>query len=296
MEQRLALYPFSVVKNQAGSLLVTVVPVLFILVATMLANGRTGLPEVLSASDSYFGGEISLSATDLTGFDKLGANGLIPIMRLGGATKVTRFQDLAFAYPAKEFLRFWLVSATIFLGYLTFAMISRLVFELKQAKADAWSCFRGLNVATVALSLLGTFVVMFLTSFALQGFQLVLLLNFGIFFALAIPLAAAGDGIGGSLFGALDFFRFNLSGMVQMYLLCMGAAIAAPIGLLIVFMFPLSVLDQSATVVAKLALSLFGITFALFYQYAVCARAVYDFSRKTEIHIPSYTKIGKKIR
>ena len=65
----------------------------------------------------------------------------------------------------------------------------------------------------------------------------------------------------------------------------------------LIFMFPLSVLDASVVPLLQLLLSLFGIIFALYYQYVVCARAVYDFTQKEpKPKMPPFTRIAKKLK
>jgi hypothetical protein len=290
--ERLSLYPFAMLRKQIGLLVITAIPIIFILTAATYASGDYSMQNVLGTSDRYFGGNIHLSATDLAKYDQIGGDGLIPIIRFGGVTKVV--QGTPLDQVSQDIAKFFVVYLAVFIAYMAYAVISRSVFDSKQARAS-WG-LRGITPSTVGLSLLGAFVVMFFSMFAMQGFQLVLLLNFGVFFALSIPIAATGESMGESLYKGFDFLRFNLSGVVQMYLLSMGAAIAAPIGLLIVFMFPLSVLDPSMAVVPQLIISLFGIAFALFYQFVVCARSVYEFTHKTKYKVPAFRKIGRKIR
>jgi len=298
----LALYPFTVVKKYAPALFIPLIAIIFLIGASMYGSGNTEFADIQSIVDHQFGSNVSFAASDLTQYDKIGANGLIPIIRLGGITKAldaegiqTAVVSLQHGIISPELVSFLIIFITLFLAYITYAMVSNVVFSLKNNKDPKFG-IGGLNRVTVAISFCAALVVIFISSFSMVGFELVLLLNFGIFFTLAIPGAAAGQKFGESFFDAFDFFRFNLKKLVVMYLLCMGVAISAQIGLLIVFMFPLSVIDPSVVPAMKTVLSLFGIVFALFFQYVVCSRAVYDFSRKTAVTMPAMMKIAKKIK
>jgi hypothetical protein len=288
------MLPFSILRRQILSLAIPLLPLLFILISFMYLSGDMHLSSALDVSDKLFGGNLYLSATDLQKYDVLGANALFPIMRLGGITKEANLSQVFLNNPL-ETAKVTLIFLAIFFGYLCYAVVSRIVFELKMG-AEHSQGLLGINPATVAMSFLAAIVVLFISSFSLQGFQIVLLLNFGVFFVLAMPLAAAGAAFGESFYKAFEFMRLNLRDVVRMYLLCAGVAVSVPIGLMIIFMFPLSVLSGPATVYAKIMVMLLGLSFALFYQYVVCSRLVLDWSRKTDVRVPAFTKIGKRVR
>ena len=172
-----------------------------------------------------------------------------------------------------------------------------MVYEHKNNSEISFWGWKGINPATTALSLIGAFVVVFFSALSLSGFELVLLLNFGVFFLIAIPIAATGETVGESFYWAFKFLQFHLDSLVTMYLLCAGIAIATPIGLLLIFLFPLSVIQPSAVPAFNLAISLLGVSFALYYQFAVCAKEVFDNAKTTPIVKPSgFKKIGKRIK
>lgn len=300
--EKISIYPFKVLRKRIFALIIPFIPILFLLTSSLWVSGDFGYTNLLNKTDYFFGGIVYLSTTDLTQYDQLGADGLIPIMRLGGITKgvethhfwegIQLLGDQGFTPKISTGL---IIFFTLFLGYMSYAVISRMMYSLKKGR-ESWG-LRGINLSTIGLALLASFIVLFISSFSLYGFQLVLLLNFAVFFALSIPHAAAGEPMGESMYKAFDFIRFNLSGVVSIYLLSMGVAIAAPIGLLLIFMFPLSALDTSVVLGIKLVLSLFGITFALFYQAVVCSRESLDFSRKPETRLPALkTQMAKKVR
>jgi hypothetical protein len=223
-------------------------------------------------------------------------------MRLGGIANQFEVDDLVQSITAlmkqeqsQQLTCALVVFFTIFFGYLAYAMVSRIVYELKGGKKPFLG-LHGINPGTIFLSFLATIFIVFFASFSLKGFELILLLNFGIFFAFMLPLAASGAALGECIYQSFNILRFNLSKIVAVYLLCMGVAIAAPIALLMVFMFPLSAVDPTAVPIIKFLLSLFAIGFALFYQFVVCSRAMLDFTRRAEPRLPPYTKIARRIR
>lgn len=298
----LSIYPFKILRKKIYSLVIPLIPILFLLVSIMLVTNEFGLDQTLEKTDFYFGGLIYLSTSDLTQYDNIGGDGLIPIIRLGGITKGASIENFDEVY--NEFITMGLTPAisiklaiflTLFLAYLCYAMISRRVSDLKKRKESYG--VQGINPPTIILSLIAAFLIMFISSFSLQGFQLVLLLNLCVFFALWIPHAAAGASLGESIYRGFNFFRFNLRGLITLYLLCMGVAIAVPVGLLLVFMFPISVLNISILPAVKLILFLFGITFTLYYQFVVCSRAALDFNRPVETKLPAFkTRMARKVR
>lgn len=293
----LSIYPFVVVRKRPYSLLIPLIPLIFLLVISASGGGVENLTNTV---DYYFGTNISASATDLAQYNQIGANGLIPIMRLGGVTKALDAAGLKTAAGSllrgeitPPLITFIVILITIFLGYVSFAMVSRVVLALKSGK----TCYgiRGINFGTVLLSFMAALVVVLISAFSIKGFELVLLLTFGAFFAFAIPIASAGEPVLESIYKAFDFMQKKIGSLITVYILSMGIAIAAQIGFLVVFMFPLSVLDKSLVPGLELGLSLVGVLFALFYQFVICARAVYDYNKKIEYKLPPFRAIAKKI-
>ena len=290
----LASYPFQLLRRYFAALLVPLIAIAFLIVASMVTT-QTDVNSTFAIVGSHFNQNITTSATDFTKYAKIGGNGLFPIMRLGGIANNISFTT-AFANQ-QQALDTVIVFLTIFLGYLTYAMVSRLVYEHKNNSEISFWGWKGINPATTALSLIGAFVVVFFSALSLSGFELALLLNFGVFFLIAIPIAATGETVGESFYWAFKFLQFHLDSLVTMYLLCAGIAIATPIGLLLIFLFPLSVIQPSAVPAFNLAISLLGVSFALYYQFAVCAKEVFDNAKTTPIVKPSgFKKIGKRIK
>jgi len=282
----LSVYPFKLLRKRFASLIIAFVPVFFLIVASVHMAGDYSVSAVNDKMNLYFGGDIHLSGTNPALYDKIGGDGLPPVMRLGGITKIIDVYSFASVGGAIVFI-------TLVLAYLSFAMVSSLVFSHGKKHSRGF----GINFATLSLAVIAALVIMVISVFSLNGFQLVLLLNFGIIFLVAVPLAANGVPLGESFYQSFNFMRYNLRKLVHIYLLSMGVAIAAPIGLLIVFMFPLSVLNASVQEVARILLSLFGITFALYYQFASASRMVYEFVKREQI--PSnimFRSMARKIK
>ncbi len=288
----LVTYPFIMLKKKISLILLPALVICFLLSASVYFSNE----DIFSVTERFFGGEISLSATNISKYDEIGADGIIPIMRFGGITKgITTSQVVEFFSNPFSNIIVLLVFVSLFLQYLVFAVVSRAVFNFKNKYNS--SCFKGLTFSSIALAFIASVVVFFISSFSLQGFQLVLLLNFAVIFALAIPNAAAGDSIGEALFNAFDFLRFNLRGVIRVYLLSMGVALAVPIGLLLVFTFPLSVLSPIIVPYFNILLTILGISFALVYQFIICSREVYDFHRKVETMAHAYhTRLAKRVK
>jgi len=100
------------------------------------------------------------------------------------------------------------------------------------------SLIRGINPATIILSIIGAFLMLFIASFTFAGFSLMIVIIFGVYFTFAIPYAATGRALGESLFLGWRFFSTHLGRTVGCYVASMGVAIMAPIALLI-FINPL---------------------------------------------------------
>lgn len=276
---------------------------MFLIGATTWGSGFHSFSEISKTVDYHFGAELNFAVSDLTQYDQIGANGLIPIIRLGGITHGIHVDEIKAAYnslitgvPSPQLVSVIIVMITLFLGYLSYAMVSRIVLSLRNGLPVKMLGIQGITLSSTAISFCAAVVVLLIASLSMQGFELVLMLNFGVFFAIAIPHAAAGEKFGDSFFMAFDFIKFNFSRLITIYLLSMGVAIAAQIGLLIVFMFPLSVIDASVVPTMKLLLGLFGVIFALFYQFVVCSRSVYEFTRQPAPHIPAFRKVARRVR
>ncbi|MBI1973807.1 hypothetical protein HYS54_03255, partial [Candidatus Micrarchaeota archaeon] len=270
----LSLFPFRLLRQTATPLAIAAIPLLFILVASAAGSERPSFEQIKSVVDYNFGGNATFAASDLTQYNQIGANALIPLVRLAGVTKAVRandffqaFEDVSKLRVSKQLVSFIIVFITLFLGYACYAMVSRIVYNIKTGKPCGIG-LEGINPQTLAISAIAAFVVMFISAFSLEGFELVFLLNFGVLFAIAIPAAAAGARFGESFFQSIQFFRFNLSGFVTLFLLSFGVAVAAQVGLLVIFLFPLSIVDPRVLPAMKVVLTLVGITFALYYQFA----------------------------
>ncbi len=289
----LSIYPFMAMKKKISLLIIPFIAIAFVILSFCWIQGSYSLHSVGKATDELFGGSIELSGTDPAKYDEIGADGLIPIMRFGGITKTVNLQQGIINGIEKT--KIIIVLIALVLQYLAFAVVSRTVFNMKNGINRIGT--KGINSSTLLLSILAALTVVVISSFSMQGFQLVLLLNFGVIFALAIPHAAAGDSTGESFYQASEFMRFNLRGLVTLYLLCMGVAITAPIGLLLIFMFPLSVLSKEIVPYAKWGLSMLGISFALAYQFIITSRAVYDFHRKIDTKAHAFkTRLARRIK
>lgn len=300
--EKISTYPFKILRKRFGLLVIPFLPILFLLVSSLYVSGDYSFNNLLTKTDNYFGGVVYLSTSDLTQYDKIGADGLIPIMRLGAITKGTSIENFNDFYTelstnglTERVSYKFIIFLTLFFAFLAYAVISRILYDSKMGEETLG--LRGVNLSSIFLSLAASLIIMFISSFSFQGFQLILLLNFAIFFTFSMPHAATGVPVGESLYRAFDFIRFNLGGAVTLYLLSMGAAIAVPVGLMLLFVVPLSAVDISIVPFLKVALLLFGITFAVFYQYIICARESLDFGRPVETRAPALkTRMAKRVR
>ncbi len=263
--------PFKIARKRIGLVLVPAIPVLFLMAYFVMMGGVGEPTALLEKTDEYLGGTMYLSAANLTAFNELSTNVQIPIIRLGGIAEVSDISELNSPLSAN----FLLVFTVLFLGFVSYAVVARSVSSLI-GQDKKGSSLKGINPATIVLSLIAAFLMIFITSFSLGGFKLLLMINFGLFFTFSIPFAAAGEPLGESIFKAFRFMSKNLGRVIASYIGCMGAAIMIPIGLLI-FTTPLILNLDSVTVTTllKLFLGLLSLVFALFYQMALCAAAVF---------------------
>lgn len=294
-----SLYPFTLLREHSTALLVAFIALIFLAGSSAYLYQKYQSEEIASTIDAYFGEGVNKSV-DFTAYNRLGANALPPIMRLGGVANQMSTRDLIkdmkslFAMNFdNSLMRTLIVFFSIFLGYLSYAMVARIVHDHRRNGEYSLGA-KGLNPATLALAFLATFTVVFISSFSLEGFQLILILNFGIFFTFAIPLAAVGEAFGESLYKGFKVLQNNLGDVVKMYILCMGVAIAAPVALLIIFMFPLSVVEPAVVPTVKLMLSFLGVGFALFYQYVVCSRIIFE-ATGTAGRAPAYMRYASRV-
>lgn len=282
MDVALTQRPFLILRERITALFIPFIPILFLLGVFVFQFGAFDPHTLLNATDYYLGGNIHLSSSDLLMYDTFGANALMPIIRLGTVAERTKITDFIEHFPSSypfdfEFVNFFIVFATLFLGFLSYAMVSRVVYALRNDLPDKFG-LRGINHNSIALCLLVTLLVLIVSSFSLVGFRLMMLITFGMYFTLSIPHAALGDPVGESFYKAFKFLANGMGRLIEMYLNCMGIAILAPVGLLI-FFIPLLLNLQVAfiTDILKMMLGLFSVVFALFFQQALCSSAIYDF-------------------
>ncbi|MFH0986573.1 MAG: hypothetical protein V1911_00825 [Candidatus Micrarchaeota archaeon] len=293
--RRLAVYPFSVIRQNCAALAVAFIPLIILIGSLGYLTNDFSVTGLANTTEKYLGANLALSASDIKQYDNIGGEGIIPLIRFGAITKGITPDDFR---SMVEFTNPFMIVIfmSVLAAYLCYAVVSRIVYDLSRGEQSFG--LRGLNFSSVAISIIAAIVFIGLSSFAMQGFQLVIMLNICVFFVLAMPHAAAGENFGECFFKAFDYLRFNLRGIIEMYLICLGAAIAIPIGLLIVFLFPLSSLNSSAaTIAAGFIMSVFAIGFALFYQFTVCSRTCYEFSRPVTARTNAYrTKLAKRVK
>ena len=266
------LYPFKILRKRISILATPAIPIVFLVLVLLLQGQGSSPTKLLNSIDNYLGGNIYLSAANLTSYNDLSTNVLIPLIRLGGIASQTDSGGI----PSGGDKNFVIVFITLFLGFLSYAMVSRAVFESK-IRSYSFLGIAGITSATVILSFLATFLIIFISSFSLGGFKLLLVINFGLFFTFSIPYAASGQPLGESIYDGFRFLTRNLGKVVAVYVVCMGVAIMAPIGLLL-FTTPLilNLNSVTVTILLKIFLGLFSITFGLFFQQALCALAVFE--------------------
>lgn len=287
MDIGLTLRPFLFIRERITVLFIPFIPILFLLIIFSTQLGAVDPHTLLNATDYYIGGDIHLSSSDLILYDQFGAMALLPIIRLGGVAEKTTVTDLVEYFPTSfplefQFVNFFIVFVTIFLGYMSYAMVSAVIYALRNDEKSKFG-LKAINPSSIVLSLVATSLVLFISSFSLVGFKLMLLITFGMYFTLSIPHAAIGDPVGESLYKAFKFLTTGMGDLVQMYINSMGAAILAPVGLLI-FFFPLllNLAPGFLTDMIKILLGLFSVVFALFFQQSLCSSVVFDFRDKLE--------------
>lgn len=287
MDVPLSLKPFLVLRQRISVIFVPFIPLLFLILVFFTQFDAKDAHTLLNATDYYIGGNIHLSSADLVKYDKFGANALMPLIRLGVIAEKTSVTALFDHFPTSfpfdfEFVNFFIVYLTLTLGFLSYAMVARVVYALRYDFKDKFG-FKAVNSNSITLCLIAAGVVLLLSSFTLVGFRLMLLITFGMYFTLSIPHAALGDPVGESLYKAVKFLTTGMGEMVQMYINCMGAAILTPVALLIFFLPLLLNLEQSPfTDMLMMLLGLFSVVFALFYQAALCSSVIYDFREDLE--------------
>jgi hypothetical protein len=261
------MFPFKVMRRNIALVLAPALPIAF-LVAFLVLSGSGSLPELLESTDSYLGGTLYLSAANLTAYNEFSSNVQLPLIRLGGIAVRTDIRE-AGSDPAN----FLLIFSILILGFLSYAVVCRAVHAQISGSGD--SGILGINPASIILSIVAAFLMVFISSFSLAGFALLLTIGFGVYFTFSIPFAARGDPLGESIFQGFGFISKNMGKIVASYIGSMGIAIMAPIGLLL-FTTPLLINLESETVTTalKITLGLFAVIFALFYQMALCAGAV----------------------
>ncbi|MBN2518464.1 MAG: hypothetical protein JXB14_06450 [Candidatus Altiarchaeota archaeon] len=266
------LFPFKVLREKISTLSISALPIIFLVFLVLLYTPNATPARLLASIDEYIGGTLYLSAANLTSYNDLSTNVLIPLIRLGGIASQTNIRDLG----PQGIRDFTIVFTTLFLGFLSYAMVSRVMFE-RRARRETFLGTGGINGATVVLSFAAAFLILFISFFSLAGFKLLLVINFGLFFTFSIPFAAIGEPLGESIYDGFRFISKNLGKVIEVYIICMGVAIMAPIGLLL-FTTPL-ILNMSSefiTILLKIFLGLFSVMFGLFYQQAICAQAVLE--------------------
>ena len=268
--ETLLITPFKILRKEIGLMFVPILPII-VLVAFVLFSGISGTGQLLSGIDSYLGGSIYFSAADLTAYGDFSTHMQLPLIRLGGIAERASLRSMG----GNGLIDFILIMFVLILGFLSYSMISRSVYNI--IKNDTASMLTAINPGTIILAAVASFLMIFISSFSLAGFELVLTIAFGIYFTFSIPFAAIGEPLGESIFKGFEFISHNMSRIIASYIGSIGIAIMAPIGLL-VFTTPLLVNLNSPIVtdLLKIFLGLVSVIFALFYQMALCATAVFE--------------------
>ena len=264
------MFPFRVLRKDIKLVLIPALPIIFLMIF-LIFNGSGEPQMLLNDTDSYLGGTLFLSAADLTAYNELSTNIQLPLIRLGGIAEKTSIGELVSGSNPANFI---LIFTILTLGFLSYSLVSRAVYNMVEEKEG--SMILGINGPSIILSLLASFLILFIASFALAGFKLLLVLSFGAYFTFSIPYAAAGQPLGESIFSGFGFLSKNMPKMVSSYIGSMGIAIMAPVALLI-FTTPILLnLDSPiVTTLLRIFLGLFAVVFALFYQMCLCAGAVF---------------------
>lgn len=276
------LSPLKVLRKSFGSILVPSIPILFLVMYILSAEGGVAGPtDLMVKTDYYLGGNMYLAAANLTAYQELSTNIQIPLIRLGGIAERTNISAILGGPGTAEFIMAFTV---LFFGFLSYAMVARVVHSLQTDKHEMFG-FAAINGASIVLSVLGAFLMLFFASFYLGGLKLLVVVGFGIYFTFSIPFAAIGQPLGESMYKGFKFVSSGMSRIVASYLACMGASVMIPIGLLL-FTTPLIVnLPASQTGLATLLrvfLGLFSVVAALFYQMSICATAIFGLEEPKE--------------
>jgi len=267
------LFPFKVMRKKIAVVLAPAIPIIFLLLYVALAKEANTASELMNQTDYYLGGTMYFAVGNMTAYDALSTNIQLPIIKLGGIAEKTDIREIGTNTPD-----FVLALMVLTFGFLSYAIVSRAVYLMsKEFNTKEAGMIAGINAATVILSLLAAFLMIFVSSFTLGGFKLMLMVTFGIYFTFSIPYAATGSPLGESLFQGFKFASSGLSKIIPAYIGSMGAAIMIPIALLI-FTGPLLVNLQAGTVttLVQLFVGLVSLVLALFYQMALCAGAVFN--------------------
>lgn len=264
------LSPFSVLRRNIAIVFAPAIPILFLLAFLVFSQGVHTSSSLLDATDSYLGMTVHLSAANILAFDNISTDIQIPLIRLAGIAEKTDIRELF----SSDQSNFFVVFTVLFLGFISYSMVSRVVYSIKKNERSIFG-LRGINPASIVLSLLAAFLMLFIASFSLGGFKLLLVITFGIYFTFSIPFAASGQPVGESIFQGFKFMS-HTSKIVTCFLGSMGAAVMVPIALLI-FTAPLIINMESTSMtnILKLAIGLFAVVFGLFYQMALCASEVF---------------------
>jgi hypothetical protein len=272
------LSPVKVLRQKFFMLFVPAIPIAFLLAVIVATNGvPDNFSTLLNRTDSYLAMDVHLSAANITAFDNISTDIQIPLVRLGGIAEKTDIRELFSPDP----FNFILIFVTLFLAFISYAMVSRAVYSMKSGAPSAGG-LRGITPAAIALSLVAVFLMLFVSSFSLGGFRLLLVMTFGIYFTFSIPHAAAGKPFGESILQGFMFMSQSMGKVVVCFIGCMGAALMIPIAL-VIFTAPLIMnVEPGMTVALRLVLGLLAVVFGLFYQMALCASAVFDKVEKAE--------------
>jgi len=266
----LILAPFTVMRKKIWLVFVPAIPILFLLAFMVTFQGINDTASLLNQIDYYLGGDLHLSAADLTTYHNVSTNIQLPIIRLGGIAEKTNITELLSPDPTN----FVMIFIVLFLAFLSYAVIARGVYSvMSNQKVNALG---GINLASIVLCIAAAVAILFISSFSLAGFKLLLIISFGIYFTFSIPYTAAGQPLGESLFQGFKFISAQLGKIVTSYIGGMGAAMMVPIALLI-FTTPLLInMEPAVGNMLKIILGLLSVVIALFYQMALCAAAVFQ--------------------
>lgn len=272
------LEPFKLLRKRASIAFIPALPVVIIVLYIIWSTGASDSGTLVKEVDNYLGGNMYLAAGDLTKYENLSANVLLPLIRLGGVAEQTNIKDMLGGDTGGgggKTMDFLVVFFVLFLAFISYAMTSKVIYDTLTGGNSIFGT-EGINPSTIILSAVASFLVIFIASFAFVGFKLFLMVNFGIIFTFAMPHAAIGKPVFESFFQGFKTLQNSLGNIVQAYIACMGAAIMTPIAILL-FLFPLIINLNNPAIsdLLKLLLGLLSLMFGLFYQQAICAHVVY---------------------